>query len=112
MYLPAISQIVQELSTTPARVSMSISSYFIGLGAGQLFYAGVGLLNAKNSVPIAVLMSGATFDGLVISRIAFVITRSGSSRSRSFVYVTAPNGVQGWRTINRRSSCDAQSAAG
>jgi DHA1 family bicyclomycin/chloramphenicol resistance-like MFS transporter len=38
MYLPAISQIAQELSTTPARVSMSISSYFIGLGAGQLFY--------------------------------------------------------------------------
>jgi MFS transporter, DHA1 family, multidrug resistance protein len=38
MYLPAISQIAQELSTTPARVSMSISSYFIGLGVGQLFY--------------------------------------------------------------------------
>src|ERR1700735_2547353 len=38
MYLPAISQIAQELSTTPARVSMSISSYFIGLGEGQLFY--------------------------------------------------------------------------
>jgi DHA1 family bicyclomycin/chloramphenicol resistance-like MFS transporter len=38
MYLPAISQIAQDLSTTPARVSMSISSYFIGLGAGQLFY--------------------------------------------------------------------------
>jgi DHA1 family bicyclomycin/chloramphenicol resistance-like MFS transporter len=38
MYLPAISQIAQDLSTTPAKVSMSISSYFIGLGAGQLFY--------------------------------------------------------------------------
>jgi MFS transporter, DHA1 family, multidrug resistance protein len=38
MYLPAISQIAQDLSTTPARVSMSISSYFIGLSAGQLFY--------------------------------------------------------------------------
>jgi DHA1 family bicyclomycin/chloramphenicol resistance-like MFS transporter len=38
MYLPAISQIAQELNTTPARVSMSISAYFIGIGAGQLFY--------------------------------------------------------------------------
>jgi hypothetical protein len=35
MYLPAISQIALDLGTTPARVSMSISSYFIGLGAGQ-----------------------------------------------------------------------------
>jgi MFS transporter, DHA1 family, multidrug resistance protein len=38
MYLPAISQIAQELNTTPAKVSMSISGYFIGIGAGQLFY--------------------------------------------------------------------------
>jgi MFS transporter, DHA1 family, multidrug resistance protein len=41
MYLPAISQIASELGTTSAKVSMSISSYFIGLGAGQLFYGPV-----------------------------------------------------------------------
>jgi DHA1 family bicyclomycin/chloramphenicol resistance-like MFS transporter len=38
MYLPAIPQIAHDLGTNPARVSMSIASYFIGLGAGQLFY--------------------------------------------------------------------------
>jgi DHA1 family bicyclomycin/chloramphenicol resistance-like MFS transporter len=38
MYLPAIAQIARDLSTTPAKVSLSLSSYFVGLGAGQLFY--------------------------------------------------------------------------
>jgi MFS transporter, DHA1 family, multidrug resistance protein len=41
MYLAAIPQIAHDLGTTPARVSMSIASYFIGLGAGQLFYGPV-----------------------------------------------------------------------
>jgi DHA1 family bicyclomycin/chloramphenicol resistance-like MFS transporter len=41
MYLAAIPQIAHDLVTTPARVSMSIASYFIGLGAGQLFYGPV-----------------------------------------------------------------------
>lgn len=38
----------------------------IQLGVGAALSSGVGLLNAKNGVPIAVLMSGATFLGLVI----------------------------------------------
>lgn len=38
MYLPAFEQIAKDFGTTPARVSLSLSSYFIGLAAGQLLY--------------------------------------------------------------------------
>jgi MFS transporter, DHA1 family, multidrug resistance protein len=38
MYLPAFPQIAADLGTTPARVSLSLSSYFIGMAAGQLIY--------------------------------------------------------------------------
>lgn len=38
MYLPAFTQIAKSFGTTPARISLSVSSYFIGLGAGQLLY--------------------------------------------------------------------------
>lgn len=38
MYLPAFGDIAQDLHTTTATLSLSISSYFIGLAAGQLFY--------------------------------------------------------------------------
>jgi len=38
MYLAAFPQIAESMETTPARVSLSLSSYFIGLAAGQLFY--------------------------------------------------------------------------
>jgi MFS transporter, DHA1 family, multidrug resistance protein len=38
MYLPAFSQIARDLSTTPARLSLSLASYFFGLAAGQLLY--------------------------------------------------------------------------
>jgi DHA1 family bicyclomycin/chloramphenicol resistance-like MFS transporter len=62
MYLPAISQIAQDLSTTPAKVSMPISSYFIRLGAGQLFYAPM-LDRFGRKRP---LMTGTTLIGLAI----------------------------------------------
>ncbi len=38
MYLPAFPQIANDLATTVAGVSLSLSSYFVGLAAGQLIY--------------------------------------------------------------------------
>ncbi|MHC0441843.1 multidrug effflux MFS transporter [Flavobacterium sp. 3-210] len=38
MYLPGFSDIANDLNTTVAKVSMSLSSYFIGISAGQLLY--------------------------------------------------------------------------
>lgn len=38
MYLPAFAQIAADLNTTVTKISLSLSSYFIGLAAGQLFY--------------------------------------------------------------------------
>lgn len=38
MYLPAFLEIAQDLGTTPAAISFSVSGYFIGLALGQLFY--------------------------------------------------------------------------
>ncbi len=37
-YLPAFSQIATDLGTTTARISLSVSSYFIGMALGQLVY--------------------------------------------------------------------------
>jgi DHA1 family bicyclomycin/chloramphenicol resistance-like MFS transporter len=38
MYLPAFSKIATDFATTPAKVSFSVSSYFIGMGIGQILY--------------------------------------------------------------------------
>ena len=38
MYLPAFKQIAEHFHVTTARVSLSLSSYFIGLAIGQIFY--------------------------------------------------------------------------
>ena len=38
MYLPGFDDIARSLGTTPARVALSLSSYFIGISAGQLIY--------------------------------------------------------------------------
>jgi DHA1 family bicyclomycin/chloramphenicol resistance-like MFS transporter len=38
MYLPAFQTIANQFGTTVAQVSLSVSSYFVGLAAGQLFY--------------------------------------------------------------------------
>lgn len=38
MYLPAFKGIASSLDTSTARVTLSVSSYFAGLAAGQLFY--------------------------------------------------------------------------
>jgi DHA1 family bicyclomycin/chloramphenicol resistance-like MFS transporter len=38
MYLPAFSMIASDFQTTPARISLSVTSYFIGIALGQLLY--------------------------------------------------------------------------
>ena len=38
MYLPGFSAIGKDLNTSVANVSMSLSSYFVGISAGQLLY--------------------------------------------------------------------------
>ncbi|MDB5241194.1 MAG: multidrug effflux transporter [Spirosoma sp.] len=38
MYLPGFLAIAKDLNTSVARVSLSLSSYFIGISAGQLLY--------------------------------------------------------------------------
>jgi len=38
MYLPGFSGIAADLNTTVAKVAMTLSSYFIGISAGQLLY--------------------------------------------------------------------------
>ncbi|MEK2687654.1 multidrug effflux MFS transporter [Bdellovibrio sp. GT3] len=38
MYLPAFPKMAEGLGTTVSQVAMSLSSYFVGLAAGQLFY--------------------------------------------------------------------------
>jgi DHA1 family bicyclomycin/chloramphenicol resistance-like MFS transporter len=38
MYLPAFPQIANDLKTTQAEISLSVSGYFVGLACGQLFY--------------------------------------------------------------------------
>lgn len=38
MYLPAFKLIAQSLHTTPEKISLSVSSYFIGFSIGQLLY--------------------------------------------------------------------------
>lgn len=38
MYLPAFPKMAEEFEVSVAQVSLSLSSYFVGLAAGQLFY--------------------------------------------------------------------------
>jgi len=38
LYLPSFSHIAKDLNTTTAHVSLSVSSYFIGMALGQLMY--------------------------------------------------------------------------
>jgi DHA1 family bicyclomycin/chloramphenicol resistance-like MFS transporter len=38
LYLPAFAQIADDFGTTPAKISLSVSSYFIGMAIGQMLY--------------------------------------------------------------------------
>ena len=38
LYLPAFSELAKRFSTTTAQVSLTVSSYFIGMAIGQILY--------------------------------------------------------------------------
>ncbi len=38
LYLPAFAQIAKDFGTTSAVISLSVSSYFVGMGIGQILY--------------------------------------------------------------------------
>lgn len=38
LYLPSFGQIAEDFHTTPAKISLSVSSYFIGMAIGQMLY--------------------------------------------------------------------------
>jgi DHA1 family bicyclomycin/chloramphenicol resistance-like MFS transporter len=38
MYLPVFGDVQRSLHTTPARVELSVSTFFVGMAVGQLFY--------------------------------------------------------------------------
>ena len=38
LYLPAFTQIASDFGTTPSQISLSVSSYFVGMALGQILY--------------------------------------------------------------------------
>lgn len=38
LYLPAFNQIAEDFGATPAQISISVSSYFVGMALGQILY--------------------------------------------------------------------------
>ena len=83
MYLPGFPAIAQDLHTTAARVTLSLSSFFVGISAGQLLYGPlldrfgrkkplyVGLsVYVMASVGCAVIH---TIDGLIVLRLVQAI---------------------------------------
>ena len=38
LYLPAFTQIAVDFGTTPSQISLSVSSYFVGMALGQILY--------------------------------------------------------------------------
>ncbi|MBT1703685.1 multidrug effflux MFS transporter [Chryseosolibacter indicus] len=38
LYLPAFAEIADHFHTTPAKISLSVSSYFVGMALGQILY--------------------------------------------------------------------------
>lgn len=83
MYLPGFPAIAKDLNTTAARVTLSLSSFFVGISAGQLLYGPlldrfgrkkplyVGLLvYVLASVGCAVIH---TIDGLIVLRLVQAI---------------------------------------
>lgn len=89
MYLPAFSQIADEYGTTPAKISLSVSSYFIGLAIGQMLYGPL-LDRFGRKRPLYV--------GLII----FIITSIGCMQSQTiealvvFRFIQALGGCVAW----------------
>jgi DHA1 family bicyclomycin/chloramphenicol resistance-like MFS transporter len=89
LYLPAFSQIAEELNTITSRVSLSISSYFIGMAIGQMLYGPL-LDRFGRKKPL--------YAGLSVFIIASICcTQSGSVESLViFRFIQALGGSAAW----------------
>jgi DHA1 family bicyclomycin/chloramphenicol resistance-like MFS transporter len=92
MYLPGFSGIAKDLNTTVANVSMTLSSYFVGISAGQLLYGPL-LDRFGRKKPL--------FIGLLIYILA----------SLGCIFVTDINTFIGLRFIQAVGSCAATVAS-
>mgnify|MGYP006332182701 FL=1 len=92
MYLPGFAEIAKDLNTSVANVSMTLSSYFVGISAGQLLYGPL-LDRFGRKKPL--------FIGLLIYILA----------SLGCVFVTDINTFIGLRFIQAVGSCAATVAS-
>ncbi|WP_198405709.1 multidrug effflux MFS transporter [Chitinophaga caeni] len=92
MYLPGFPAIAKDLHTLPSKVSLSLSSYFIGISVGQFLYGP--LLDKYGRKPP--LLFGL---GLYVSA------------SLACVFVTSIEGLIAWRFFQALGSCAANVAA-
>lgn len=89
LYLPAFSEIAVDFETTPARISLSISSYFIGMAIGQILYGPL-LDRFGRKKPL--------FVGLLV----FIVASIGCTQSESlellvvFRFIQALGGSAAW----------------
>src|SRR5687767_1114141 len=89
MYLPAFSDIARDFGTTPARISLSVTSYFIGMAIGQMLYGPL-LDRFGRKKPL--------YAGLAVFIIASICcTQSGSVESLViFRFIQALGGSAAW----------------
>jgi DHA1 family bicyclomycin/chloramphenicol resistance-like MFS transporter len=92
MYLPAFEQMAIALGTEPTRIALSLSSYFVGLSVGQIFYGP--LLDRFGRKP-------PLFAGLAL----FVIASFGCVLAKSVEALIA------YRFLQALGGCAAQVAA-
>ncbi|MCE7041714.1 multidrug effflux MFS transporter [Dyadobacter sp. CY312] len=92
MYLPGFPAIARDLNTTAAKVSLSLSGYFIGISVGQLLYGPL-LDRFGRKIPL--------FIGLVV----YIIASAGCA------YATTIDSLIVMRVIQAIGSCAAAVAS-
>lgn len=92
MYLPGFPAIAKDLNTTAAKVSLSLSGYFIGISAGQLLYGPL-LDRFGRKIPL--------FIGLLV----YILASAGC------VYATTIDNLIIMRVIQAVGSCAATVAS-
>jgi DHA1 family bicyclomycin/chloramphenicol resistance-like MFS transporter len=65
MYLPGFAGIANDLNTSVANVSMTLSSYFIGISAGQLLYGPIRPFWTKETLIYWIISLHTSFIGCV-----------------------------------------------
>ncbi len=93
MYLPGFPAIAKDLSTSAAKVSLSLSSFFIGISFGQLLYGPL-LDRFGRKIPLYVGLS------------VYIIASIGCAFAHSI------GGLIGLRVIQALGSCAASVASG